>query len=887
MKRDERLGKLFLIDGHSLIFRMYYAFLTRPMINTKGRDTSILFGFTKYLLELVAREKPTHIAVAFDPPAETFRHKVYPEYKANRSETPELVRSSLEPLIGLLEAMEIPVLITPGYEADDVISTIAVRGAKKGYDVYMVTPDKDLGQIISDHIWQYKPGRSGNENEIIGKKEICTKYGINDPRQVIDILTIWGDSSDNIKGVYGIGEVGAKKLISQYGSIENILEHIDELPPRQQKGFEESAEHLPMSKFLVTIKTDVEVNINEEDLRWSACLNEKVRELFNEYEFNSLKSLLTEDTCDNDNHKTPTISFEEVSPEEFERRISSKVSLRSDGYIIFSDGKCCCTILPENPIAKRILSNPIIKKIGFNLKSTILTLIEYGITMEGDLYDIELMHYLLNPERTHKLEILVQSYLNVSLDSPLSSSPTPQEQPVLDLFSASEEEDTDNEALKMKAEKRLMREAVALWQLYEIISKEMEAESLWDLYKRIDMPLMEVLAHMEYYGVKVDTEQLRDYSKELSSELAVIEEEARVLADEPELNVASPKQVGVVIFEKLDLNPRAKKSKNDNWPTDEETLLALAHKHPFVNKVLEYRSLRKLISTYLDPLPSLVNPDTGRIHTTFNQALTATGRLSSVRPNLQNIPIRTERGQKIRMAFIPSSADGFILSADYSQIELRIMAELSGDKRLIESFLHGNDIHTATAAAIFHVSPEEVTKEHRRQAKVANFGIIYGISSFGLSQRLGIPRNEAKNFIDKYFKTYPGVRIYMDKCIADAREKGYVSTIFGRRRYLPGITSKNHVVRGLAERNAINTPVQGSAADIIKLSMINVFRKMKAEGLKSKMILQVHDELVFDVIPSELNRLCDIVKQEMESVVQLSIPLTTECSYGKNWLEAQ
>jgi DNA polymerase-1 len=887
MKRDERLGKLFLIDGHSLIFRMYYAFLRRPMINTKGRDTSILFGFTKYLLELVAREKPTHIAVAFDPPAETFRHKVYTEYKANRSETPELVRSSLEPLIGLLEAMEIPVLITPGYEADDVISTIAVRGAKKGYDVYMVTPDKDFGQIISDHIWQYKPGRSGNENEIIGKEEICAKYGISDPRQVIDILTIWGDSSDNIEGVYGIGEVGAKKLISQYGSIENILEHIDELTPRQRKGFEESAEHLPMSRFLVTIKTDVEVEVNEEDLRWSACFNEKVRELFNEYEFNSLKSLLTEDTCDNDNLKTPTIAFKEITPDEFEKRISDKVSLRSDERIILSDGEYCCTLPPGSPVTKRIISNPIIKKIGFNLKSTMLTLIEYGITMEGDLYDIELMHYLLNPERTHKLEILVQSYLNVSLDSPLSSSPTPQEQPVLDLFSASEEEDTDNEALKMKAEKRLMREAVALWQLYEIISKEMEAESLWDLYKRIDMPLMEVLAHMEYYGVKVDTEQLRDYSKELSSELAVIEEEARALADEPELNVASPKQVGVVIFEKLDLNPRAKKSKNDNWPTDEETLLALAHKHPFVNKVLEYRSLRKLISTYLDPLPSLVNPDTGRIHTTFNQALTATGRLSSVRPNLQNIPIRTERGQKIRMAFIPSDADGFILSADYSQIELRIMAELSGDKRLIDSFLHGDDIHTATAAAIFHISPEEVTKEHRRQAKVANFGIIYGISSFGLSQRLGIPRNEAKNFIAKYFKTYPRVRIYMDKCIADAREKGYVSTIFGRRRYLPGITSKNHVVRGLAERNAINTPVQGSAADIIKLSMINVFRKMKAEGLKSKMVLQVHDELVFDVIPSELNRLCDIVKQEMESVVQLSIPLTTECSYGKNWLEAQ
>ncbi len=885
MKRDERLGKLFLIDGHSLIFRMYYAFLRRPMINTKGRDTSILFGFTKYLLELVSREKPTHIAVAFDPPTETFRHKVYPEYKANRSETPELIRSSLEPLIGLLEAMEIPVLITPGYEADDVISTIAVRGASKGYDVYMVTPDKDFGQVISDHIWQYKPGRSGNENEIIGKKEICSKYGISDPRQVIDILTIWGDSSDNIKGVYGIGEVGAKKLISQYGSIENILEHIDELPPRQQKGFEESAEHLPMSKFLVTIKTDVDVEVNEEDLRWSACFNEQVRKLFNEYEFNSLKSLLTDDTCNHETHKTPTISFKEVSPEEFEKRISSKVSIRSNKRIIFSDGECCSTIPPESPIVQRILSNPKIEKIGFNLKGTMLTLLEHGFTIEGDLYDIELMHYLLNPERTHKLEILVQSYLNVSLDPPLSS-PTQHEQPTLDLFSASEAEDTGNKVLDLEAERRFMREAVAVWQLYEKISKEMEEESLWDLYKRIDMPLMEVLAHMEYNGVKINTEQLQDYSKELSLELATIEEEARALADEPELNVASPKQVGVVIFEKLDLNPRAKKSKNDNWPTDEETLVALAHKHPFVNKVLEYRSLRKLISTYLDPLPSLVNPDTGRIHTTFNQALTATGRLSSARPNLQNIPIRTERGQKIRMAFIPSTTDGYILSADYSQIELRIMAELSGDKRLIESFLHGNDIHTATAAAIFHISPEEVTKEHRRQAKVANFGIIYGISSFGLSQRLGIPRNEAKNFITKYFNTYPGVRSYMDKCIADAREKGYVSTIFGRRRYLPDIASRNHVVRGLAERNAINTPVQGSAADIIKLSMINVFRRMKAEGLKSKMVLQVHDELVFDVIPSELNRLCDIVKQEMESVIQLSIPLTTECSYGKNWLEA-
>ncbi|HPK30356.1 MAG TPA: DNA polymerase I [Bacteroidales bacterium] len=886
MKRDERVGKLFLIDGHSLIFRMYYAFLRRPMINSKGRDTSILFGFTKYLLEMVARENPTHIAVAFDPPSETFRHKIYPDYKANGSETPELVRSSLEPLIGLLEAMEIPVLITPGYEADDVISTIAVRGAAKGFDVYMVTPDKDFGQVISDHIWQYKPGKSGNENEIIGKEEICAKYGISDPKQVIDILTIWGDSSDNIKGVYGIGEVGAKKLISQYGSIENILEHIDELTPKQRRGFEESADHLRMSRFLVTIKTDVEVEVNEEDLRWSACFNEKVRELFNEYEFNSLKSLLAEESCGQETPEIATISFEEVTPEEFEKHISGRVALRSGKRIILSNGNYCCTLPPESPITKRILGNNTIDKIGFNLKNTMLTLIEHDISLEGELFDIELMHYLLNPERTHKLEILVQGYLNVSLDSPLPSNAR-QDQPLPDLFSAHEAEESVNGLLDIEAERRLMREAVAVWQLYDIIAKEMDEESLWDLYRRIDMPLMEVLAHMEYNGVRIDTEQLRSYSKELSSELATIEEEARILADEPQLNVASPKQVGVVIFEKLALDPKAKKRKNDNWPTDEETLMELVHKHPFVEKVLEYRSLRKLISTYLDPLPSLVNPATGRIHTTFNQALTATGRLSSVRPNLQNIPIRTERGQKIRMAFVPSSDEGYILSADYSQIELRIMAELSGDPRLIESFLHGNDIHTATAAAIFHVSPEEVTKEHRRQAKVANFGIIYGISSFGLSQRLGIPRNEAKNFITKYFNTYPGVRRYMDKCIADAREKGYVTTIFGRRRYLPAITSRNHVVRGLAERNAINTPVQGSAADIIKLSMINVFRKMKSEGLKSKMVLQVHDELVFDVIPSELNRLCDIVKQEMESVIKLSIPLTTECSYGKNWLEAQ
>lgn len=886
MKRDERVGKLFLIDGHSLIFRMYYAFLRRPMINSKGRDTSILFGFTKYLLELVARENPTHIAVAFDPPSETFRHKVYPDYKANRSETPELVRSSLEPLINLLEAMDIPVLITPGYEADDVISTIAVRGAAKGFDVYMVTPDKDFGQVISDHIWQYKPGKSGNENEIIGKEEICAKYGISDPKQVIDILTIWGDSSDNIKGVYGIGEVGAKKLISQYGSIENILEHIDELTLKQRRGFEESADHLRMSRFLVTIKTDVEVEVNEEDLRWSACFNEKVRELFNEYEFNSLKSLLAEESCGQETPDIATISFEEVTPEEFEKHISGRVALRSSKRIILSDGNYCCTLPPGDPITKRILSNNTIEKIGFNLKNTILTLIEHDISLEGELFDIELMHYLLNPERTHKLEILVQGYLNVSLDSPLPSNAR-QDQPLPDLFSAHEAEEAVNGLLDIEAERRLMREAVAVWQLYDIIAKEMDEESLWDLYRRIDMPLMEVLAHMEYNGVRIDTEQLRSYSKELSSELATIEEEARILADDPQLNVASPKQVGVVIFEKLALDPKAKKRKNDNWPTDEETLMELVHKHPFVDKVLEYRSLRKLISTYLDPLPSLVNPATGRIHTTFNQALTATGRLSSVRPNLQNIPIRTERGQKIRMAFVPSSDEGYILSADYSQIELRIMAELSGDPRLIESFLHGNDIHTATAAAIFHVSPEEVTKEHRRQAKVANFGIIYGISSFGLSQRLGIPRNEAKNFITKYFNTYPGVRRYMDKCIADAREKGYVTTIFGRRRYLPAIASRNHVVRGLAERNAINTPVQGSAADIIKLSMINVFRRMKSEGLKSKMVLQVHDELVFDVIPSELNRLCDIVKQEMESVIKLSIPLTTECSYGKNWLEAQ
>ncbi len=848
------MNTLYLIDGHSLIFRMYYAFLRRPMINSKGEDTSILYGFTKYLLELIAREQPTHLAVMFDPPAKTFRHEMYPEYKATRTAAPELVKAALEPLKEIVTALNIPVLMKPGFEADDVIGTVAKDFAGRGFDVYMVTPDKDLGQVVDDHIFQYKPGKAGADKEILSKEAICSQYGISDPRQVIDILAIWGDAADNVKGVAGVGEVGARKLVAKYGSLEGIEAHLDELPAKQQAAFREALPHLGMSKDLVTIRTDVDIPVEEADLRIGQPHEEEVARLFNAYEFPSLRNLVPQlETVAAPQRVTLDCISAPVSAILQEVRAAGRVAVRLSDRVILACGNSYCSVTYAE--ATPLLTDETIEKCGFGLKHTAL---------KGPLYDIEIMHYLLNPERSHKLETLAAAYLDAELAESAQNGQ-------LMLF------DFEDKAGG--------RECVAAGLIEPLLRKELQDQHLWELYTRIEMPLISILAQMEATGVRIDPKMLGDYSRVLTKELAGIEQEAREMAGEPTLNLSSPRQIGTVLYEKLDLNPRAKKKK-DSYPTDEETLNEIADRHPIVGKILEFRAVKKLLSTYIDPLPALISPADGKVHTTFTQALTATGRLSSLKPNLQNIPIRTERGMKIREAFVPSDPDGWIVSADYSQIELRLMAHLSGDPHLVAGFAHGADVHRSTAARIFHVAPEDVTAEQRRHAKVANFGIIYGISAFGLSQRMGISRTEAKNFIEEYFRSYPGVKDYMDRVVAEAREKGYVETLFGRKRFLPDINSRNAVARGLAERNAINAPIQGGAADIIKLAMIAVNRRLNAEGLRSRMVLQVHDELVFDVVPDERDRIVEIVKQEMESVCTLKVPLITECNYGKNWREA-
>ena len=850
------MNSLYLIDGHALIFRMYYAFLRRPMVNTKGEDTSILFGFTKYLLELIDREHPTHLAVMFDPPAKTFRHALYPEYKATRAATPELVKAALEPLAGIVAALDIPVLMKPGYEADDVIGTIARRFAGPEFDVYMVTPDKDLGQMVGDHIFQYRPGKGGNENEVLSKDDICEHYGIDDPGQVVDILTIWGDAADNVKGVAGVGEVGARKLVAKYGSLEGIKAHLEELPARQQAAFREALPHLDLSKTLVTIKDDVDIDVTEAQLRIGRPDAEQVARLFDRYEFQSLRRLVPA-IPDTPSQKRKSLTCNEVSAESLltSARREGQVAVRLDerGAILACGSDWCALPLER---AASLLADETVVKCGHGLKSTVC---------RGPVYDIEIMHYLLNPERSHKLDQLALQYLDTNLL----------------------EAESDGQMLLFETgENTGAKECVAAGLIAPLVRRELEEQHLWDLYTRIEMPLIGILADMEATGVKIDTARLAEYSRVLSKELVQIEQEARDLAGEPTLNLSSPRQIGVVLYEKLALNPRVKKNARENYPTDEETLTEMAGRHPIIGKILEFRAVKKLLSTYIDPFPAMVDPRTGKVHTTFTQALTATGRLSSVRPNLQNIPIRTERGMKIREAFVPSDPAGWIVSADYSQIELRLMAHLSGDPHLVAGFAHGADVHRATAARIFHVEPEAVTAEQRRHAKVANFGIIYGISAFGLSQRMGISRTEARDFIAEYFRNYPGVKAYMDGVIAHAREKGYVETLFGRKRFLPDITSKNPTARGLAERNAINAPIQGGAADIIKLAMIAVFRRFAQEGLRSKMVLQVHDELVFDVVDEERDRVMDIVKQEMEGVCTLAVPLIVECNYGKNWREA-
>ena len=875
--------KLFLIDGHALVFKMYYAFLRHPMINSKGADMSILFGFTKYILELIEKEKPTHLAVSFDPPGGTFRHEMFPEYKATRSETPQLVIDSLEPLCELCEAMQIPVLMIKGFEADDVIGSMAKRAEKEGFTVYMVTPDKDYGQLISPHIYQFKPGKSGGDNEIIDVKKVCEKYNISRPEQVIEILTICGDASDNIPGVKGVGEVGAGKLISKFGSVEEIYRHLDELTPKQREAFENSAGHIDLSHELVTIKTDIALDVDTDDMTVTCAYDEAVAELFEKYEFGSLRKFLP-DAAVPVVKEEKKLEFSICSPAEILKaaKKAGMCAVLTEGEGIFSEisrvtvavGKAAC----EGKAAdfKDILEDQDIIKTGYDLKFQRNILAHNEISLNGIFRDIELMHYLINPEKSHKIEILAKAYLNISLEE---QKDTTEQVETLSLFDEIPQEHTRPSRT---------REAVAAYLLGDMIWKEMTEADLCRLYETMEEPLLKVLSDMEMEGVKIDTVQLRKYAAGLNAEMNAIQERVREMAEDHDLNILSPKQIGTLIFEKLNLDPKTKPKKGVRYvyPTDEDTLSALSHKHPIITEILEFRGVKKLLSTYIEPFPTYISPSTGKIHTTFNQALTATGRLSSSKPNLQNIPIRTERGKEIRKAFVPSRPDGLIVSADYSQIELRIMAHLSCDSHLISAFRNGQDVHAITAAKIFGIDLSEVTADQRRIAKTANFGIMYGISAFGLSQRLKIGRSEAKKIIEDYFANFPAISSYIEDTLTAARENGYVETIFGRRRYLPDITSRNATVRSLAERNAINAPIQGTSADIIKLAMINVARRIREENMQSRMVLQIHDELVFDATSDEVDKLQQIVREEMENVIDLSIPLTVECNNGKNWLEA-
>ncbi len=881
---------MFLIDGHALIFKMYYAFLRRPMVNSKGADVSILYGFTKYVLELIEKEKPTHLAIGFDPPGGSFRNQMYPPYKANRAETPQLVIDALDPLIQICKALNVPVLMIPGFEADDVLGSAAKKAAREGYDVYMVTPDKDYGQLIQRNIWQYKPGKAGGDAEVVGISEICAKYSILDPVQVIDMLAICGDASDNVPGVTGIGEVGAGKLISKYGSLENIYAHLEELTPKQQQMFNAALDHIYLSKELVTIKTDIEIKPETEEMAVNMDFSPEIADLFAKYEFASLtrhiSHISASKPADAPAAYSAELDIKKVSPSQMILNTCAAgrcaiVVEPGSGRGIFAGIRrvTVATLYKDQCFAsegsaadfKRLLEDPSVLKTGYEVKYQLNLLAAAGVKLNGRILDVELMHYLLNPEKTHKLDILAKSYLGTSLDDGAKGDFTGT------LFS--DEDSAPQPSSKIK-------EAAAIMQISARIWNEMKEAGVVRLYEKMEEPLIRVLSSMERVGVKIDLESLKDFADSLRAEIAEKEALVRKLSGEPSLNVGSPKQIGEVLFEKMKIDPKARKSARGSWSTDEETLLEYADKNPIIEAILDYRAAKKLLSTYIEPFPDYISEQDGRVHTTFNQALTSTGRLSSSNPNLQNIPIRTERGREIRKAFVPEGPDGLILSADYSQIELRVMAHMCGDGHMLKAFQEGEDVHAATAAKIFGVPVAEVTADQRRKAKTANFGIMYGISAFGLAQRLRVPRSEAKRLIDGYFESFPSIRAFIDNTIAQARTDGYVQTLFGRRRYIQDINIQNATLRALAERNAVNAPIQGTAADIIKLAMIAVDKELRESGMNSRMVLQIHDELVFETDIKEVEALKSLVTRCMENVIKLSVPLTVECNYGKNWIEA-
>lgn len=926
--------KLFLIDAYALIYRSYYAFLKNPRINSKGMNTSAIFGFINSLEDVLKRENPTHIAVAFDPKGPTFRHEAYELYKAQREETPEVIRQSVPIIKDIIEAYNIPILEVPRFEADDVIGTVSKQAEKEGFEVYMMTPDKDYGQLVSEHIFMYRP-KFGGDYEVMGVKEVLNKYSLTSVDQVIDLLGLMGDSSDNIPGCPGVGEKTAQKLLEEYGSIENLLENTDKLKGALQKRVTENAEQIRFSKFLATIKTDVPIQFDA-----AKCVREKpnetrLTEIYTELEFRTFINKMTGEEKKSApapqkvaakgpvqgnlfdlfateepsvpkystlaNLKTILHVYKTVDTEEEMAKLGRFLAdqdffafdTETDGIDPLTAGLVGMSFaVKENeawyvpvPADKEeatkvvahfspALQNRKSQKIGQNIKFDIIVLRKYGVRVAGPLFDTMIAHYLLNPELRHGMDYLAETYLKYK-PVPISQLIGPKGKNQLCMRDV---------PLAQIAEYAAEDADVTL-KLKNFFAPELKKAGIESLFFDIEMPLIYVLVEMEVTGVKLDTVALKQSSEELTAALNNLEKEIYELAG-VKFNINSSKQVGEVLFEHLKIEEKAKKTKTGSYSTSEDILEKMRSKHPVVGKLLEYRGLKKLLSTYIDALPELINPETGKVHTSFNQTVTATGRLSSTNPNLQNIPIRDELGREIRKAFIPDNEDCTFFSADYSQIELRIMAHLSQDEHMIEAFRSGADIHSATAAKIYGIPVEEVTGDMRRKAKTANFGIIYGISIFGLAERLNIPRAESKELIEGYFKSYPGIRDYMDESIRIAKEKGYVETIFKRKRYLPDINSHNAIVRGYAERNAINAPIQGSAADIIKVAMVRIYNRFEEEGLKSKMILQVHDELNFNVCQDEQEKVRQIVLEEMENAIQLQVPLIADCGEGKNWLEA-
>ena len=837
---DQPVKKLFLLDAYALIYRAFFALSKKPAVNSKGLNTSAVMGFLNTLYDVIRNEKPTHIGVAFDLSAPTVRAQEFIEYKANRESMPDDLRASIPYIIRLIQGFNIPIYAAEGYEADDVIGTLSHKAEKEGFITYMMTPDKDFGQLVTEKVLIYKPAKFGMPAQVCGPKEICEKYGIATPTQLIDILGLWGDASDNIPGIPGIGEKNASLLIGKYGSVENVIAHVDELKGKQAENVRNFAEQGLMSKHLATIMLDAPVEFNAEELELNQPDVPALLELFDELEFRTFKQRFIRDYNVVESEVRQSLSKQADQQPSLPRHDVPVIVLNQDEFQWDSQ--------------RPSIENPSVVKVGYNLKPILTGLRKKGITPKGSLFDVMIAHYLIEPEQRHTLDYLAEVYLHKNYS------------PMGNLWNPNEGDD-------------IVRE------LYQVFFPMLKENGLEKLFYEIEMPLVNVLSVMEENGVKIDSQNLHAISEEFGQHIHQLEESIYDMAG-VKFNIASPKQLGEVLFEKLQLDTKAKKTKTGQYATGEEILQKLAGKHPIINAILEYRSYTKLKSTYLDALPALINPKDGLIHTSYNQAVTATGRLSSNNPNLQNIPVRTAIGREIRRSFVPRSPEYPLMAADYSHIELRIIAHLSGDPAMIADFNLGHDIHAATAAKVFHVPLDQVTKEQRSRAKAVNFGIIYGMSAFGLAERMEISRGEASDIIKKYFEEYAGIKEYMNRSIALAKERGYAETILGRRRYLRDINASNGTVRAFAERNAINAPIQGSSADMIKIAMISIQQEIEKLKMQSKMILQVHDELVFDAHLTELDALKTIVNDKMVKALPLSVPVVVEINTGNNWLEA-